>query len=104
MLEQIERPDGWLAEIAGQLGEELVSEMTGEVVVKAATESPTKRPEKLTDDQLVNAVYYRTLGRSPSDAERKRSREHLLSAISTTEGLRELLWALLNTREFQTNH
>ena len=104
MLEQIERPDGWLVEVASQLGEELLSEMTGKVVVQASADRAAKRPEHLVAHELVKTAYYRALGRLPSEAEMKRSSQHLQSATSTTEGLRELLWALLNTREFQTNH
>ncbi len=104
MLEQIERSDGWLVEIASQLGEELISETTGKVIVKASADRPVTRPEQLADSQLVRTAYYRTLGRLPGEADMKRSRQHLQSATSTIEGLRELLWALLNTREFQTNH
>jgi hypothetical protein len=104
MLEQIERPDGWLAEIAGQLGEELISETTGKVIVKALSDRPETRPKQLADRQLVRIAYQRTLGRSPAQAEMKRSMQHLQSASSIVEGVRELLWALLNTREFQTNH
>jgi hypothetical protein len=36
--------------------------------------------------------------------ERARARRHLDEAESLARGLRELLWALLNTKEFVLNH
>jgi hypothetical protein len=54
-------------------------------------------------DALIREAYARTLSRLPSEAELARSREHLATA-GAKEGLRDLLWALLNTQEFLTNH
>ncbi|MEQ8785307.1 MAG: DUF1549 and DUF1553 domain-containing protein [Pirellulaceae bacterium] len=54
-------------------------------------------------DDLIREVYARTLSRQPRDAELARSREHFKST-GAAEGARDLLWALLNTQEFLTNH
>jgi hypothetical protein len=55
-------------------------------------------------DAVVKEAFLRTLGRPPSAAEAKRSAAHLAQAGDRAEGLHDLLWALLNTREFITNH
>jgi hypothetical protein len=61
--------------------------------------------KKATDtDALVKEAFLRTLSRPPTAAEAKRSAAHLDQADNRAEGLQELLWALLNTREFITNH
>jgi hypothetical protein len=60
---------------------------------------------KATDtDALVREAFLRTLSRPPSAAEAKRSAAHIDQAGNRSEGLHDLLWALLNTREFITNH
>jgi hypothetical protein len=73
---------GWLAEIARQ-------EASGTA---------------LPPEQLVTAAWLRTLSRPPTAQERTRALEHLAAAGSTTDGLRDVLWALLNTKEFVLIH
>ncbi len=72
----LERKDGWLQEVR-------------------AADSPAA---------LVREAYLRTLSRPPTPVELSRSSRHLTEAGSLTEGMRDLLWALLNTQEFITNH
>ena len=55
-------------------------------------------------DALVKEAFLRSLSRPPTAAEAKRSAAHLDQAANRAEGLHDLLWALLNTREFVTNH
>ena len=55
-------------------------------------------------DKLVALAYLRTLGRRPTEAEARDSAEHLAGAGEGARGLRDLMWALLNTKEFATNH
>lgn len=50
--------------------------------------------------QLVKTAWLRTVSRPPTAQESSRAIQHLASATSTTDGLRDLLWALLNTKEF----
>lgn len=72
----LDRPGGWLSEIA--------------------TSSENER--------LIEDAFLRTLSRLPDDSERQRSWEFLRESPTRTEGLRDLLWSLLNTQEFVTNH
>lgn len=53
---------------------------------------------------IVQEAYLRTLSRMPTDKELKTASEYLMSSSSTMNGVRDLLWALLNTKEFIINH
>jgi hypothetical protein len=55
-------------------------------------------------DELINAAYLRTQNRAPSADELNQARSHIAETECTIEGLRDLMWALLNTQEFLTNH
>ncbi|NQV26799.1 MAG: DUF1553 domain-containing protein [Rhodopirellula sp.] len=106
MLEWLERSDGWLIETARKLGQTLTLE------TKAVTPDPAKPtesakvqpPEDAVIDSLIHEAYQRSLSRSPSADELARGRSHLKSVDNTIEALRDLMWALLNTQEFLTNH
>ena len=53
---------------------------------------------------LVKQAYLTTLSRYPTDDELTRSLAFVEDAESEMEGLRDVLWALLNTKEFIVNH
>lgn len=53
---------------------------------------------------LVTQTYLRTLSRYPTDEELARSTQYVKGADDTVDGVRDLLWALLNTKEFIVNH
>lgn len=55
-------------------------------------------------DQLVQEAYLRTFSRLPREQEMTVAREHFSSADDPIDGLRDLLWALLNSKEFILNH
>jgi hypothetical protein len=106
MLEWLERSDGWLVETAKKLGQTLTLETKP---VKFASAKPTEPPTSPSPDDsvinnLVHEAYQRSLSRGPTDDELLRGRGHLKSGESTIESLRDLMWALLNTQEFLTNH
>ena len=56
--------------------------------------------------QLVQMAYLRTLNREPTDSEILRSLRHFDESgqPSLARGMRDLLWALLNSKEFILNH
>jgi hypothetical protein len=54
------------------------------------------------DDDALRILYLRTLARRPTDRERDRCREHIRTAAGRNEGFEDILWALLNSTEFQT--
>jgi len=51
-------------------------------------------------EALVREAWLRTLSREPTAEEMSRAVQHIATAESTVEGLRDLLWSLLNTKEF----
>jgi hypothetical protein len=53
---------------------------------------------------VVREAFLRALSRPPTGAEAALARDHLQAAGDDAKGLRDLLWALLNTKEFVTNH
>jgi hypothetical protein len=55
-------------------------------------------------DQLVTEVFLRTVSRRPTEREIAAAREDINAAKDAFIGLRDLLWAMLNTREFIVNH
>ncbi len=55
-------------------------------------------------EQLVEQAYLRTLTRRPTDEEMSDSLAYIEESESVTVGLRDVLWALLNTKEFIVNH
>ncbi len=56
------------------------------------------------NNRLLDELYLLTLSRPPSDAERQRAARYLATARSRAEGFEDLLWSLLNRREFLVNH
>jgi hypothetical protein len=53
---------------------------------------------------LVEELYLRTVSRLPTPQERDAALEYLDSAASVSAGMRQLLWVMLNTKEFILNH
>jgi hypothetical protein len=60
--------------------------------------------EKVAVPQLVEELYLASLGRKPDAVETKSAIESVAQAGNLREGAEDLLWALLNCREFQFNH
>lgn len=70
---------------------------------------PTGRVARLVNEKtptpaLVEELYLASLGRKPDQVEMKASSDAIAQAGNTREGAEDLLWALLNCREFQFNH
>ena len=60
--------------------------------------------EPAAQEAIVREAYLRTLTRRPTEAEAEAARQYLADSTDGAKGLRDLLWALLNTKEFITNH
>jgi Protein of unknown function (DUF1553)/Protein of unknown function (DUF1549) len=70
---------------------------------------PAGRVEKLIKDKvelpaLVEELYLVTLSRPPRADEVTRAKDWIAAAPSPKEGVQDLLWVLLNSREFLFNH
>jgi hypothetical protein len=55
-------------------------------------------------EQFITQAYLRSLSRYPKDDELARSVNYVNTAEDTVGGVRDVLWALLNTKEFIVNH
>jgi len=53
------------------------------------------------NDEAVRVVYLRTLARRPTDREASRLREHIASVKNRAEAFEDILWALINSTEYQ---
>jgi hypothetical protein len=62
-----------------------------------------KRPD-VNIDSLVSEAYLRTLSRTPNPAERNTAEQYVRDAENIPAGMRDILWALVNTKEFIVNH
>lgn len=55
-------------------------------------------------EQIIEGAYLRSLSRLPSDDERVTALAYLNASDDLRTGVRDLLWALINTKEFVINH
>ena len=54
------------------------------------------------NDEALRALYLRVLARRPTDRETARCNAHVRTAATRNEGFEDILWALINSTEFQT--
>ncbi len=54
------------------------------------------------DGDAINQVYLRSLGRSPSDREKRVCLEHIAELGQRGKAFEDILWALINSAEFRT--
>lgn len=57
-----------------------------------------------TDAQIVEALVKAAMDRAPTDTEMKAGSDHIARARDREEASRDLLWALISTREFMAKH
>jgi hypothetical protein len=70
----------------------------------ASAASPDKSLVEEQGAALVRQAYLRTLSRQPDERELSRSLEHLRTSPTLMAGMRDVMWALINTKEFIVNH
>jgi len=63
-----------------------------------------ERIAKVSATEIVRQTYLRTLSRYPTDEELARARKYIDGSTGPINGVRGLLWALVNTKEFIVNH
>jgi hypothetical protein len=71
------------------------------------TESPAVKAEPLPAADaaaLIEEAYLRTVSRFPTGPEQEIAAAYLLDADDPRQGLRDLVWTLINTKEFIVNH
>ena len=72
--------------------------------VKELTPSSESVSKDFSADEVISQAYLRTLSRLPSADERTAASEYLASAAQPADGVKDLVWALINTKEFMLNH
>lgn len=82
--------------ISGGLLNRKVSDSTGRVARLVKEKTPTAK--------AVEELFLCTLSRLPTAAESREAIAEIQAAPSLKEGFEDMLWTLLNTREFQFNH
>jgi hypothetical protein len=60
--------------------------------------------KNLNVDKSITDAFLRTVSRPPTDQEVTEARADIAAAKAPVDGVRDLFWALLNTREFKVNH
>lgn len=61
-------------------------------------------PSNVDAKAIIRQAYLRTLSRYPTDSELDRAARHLGESDDLARGTQDLLWALVNTKEFVVNH
>jgi hypothetical protein len=59
---------------------------------------------KMTDEELVEEAFLSTLSRFPTAEQKADGLKYLKESKNRTEGVTDLIWVLVNTREFILNH
>lgn len=59
---------------------------------------------RIDADAAIEQVFLRTVSRPPSSEEAAMAKQDIASAKTQVDGVRDLLWAMLNTKEFIINH
>jgi hypothetical protein len=116
VFEVLDRKDGWLQQIAGVKSDQIARAETDLRQARKAKDAEKvaeieARIEKLkaaaevsqSPEELITEAYLRTVGRLPNDRELQTAGEYLAEASDTAAGMKDLLWALLNTKEFIVN-
>jgi hypothetical protein len=60
--------------------------------------------EKASPEKAVEELYLAAYARLPTEAERGRTLAYLKKQKDLRQGLEDVVWALLNSREFLFNH
>jgi hypothetical protein len=71
---------------------------------KQETAAPETAPAENTRADVIDILYLQCLGRRPNDQERRLALRYVQQAPDVSEALYDVIWALLNTKEFVTNH
>ncbi|MCH2127092.1 MAG: DUF1549 and DUF1553 domain-containing protein [Pirellulaceae bacterium] len=77
--------------------------------IQAMIKSPDGKLARLLasherEDDVAAELYLQMFGRKPDEQERQVIQEHLARASDPQRGYEDLMWALINTEEFQFNH
>jgi hypothetical protein len=89
-------PDPNLVQALHTLNGEVIAQKLRDAKSRVSRLVAAKQPH----DEIVDELYLSALARLPSDDERQASRELLAEAKSPAEFYQDLLWALMNSKQF----
>lgn len=100
------RKDEGDTKTAAQLAERLATlkQQLARLQPPAPAKPVTPEVARATTREIVTQAYLRTLSRYPNDQERARAEQYLTESEDPLQGLRDVLWALVNSKEFIVNH
>jgi hypothetical protein len=80
--------------------------MTDPVLLKKIEEGRLKHllAAKRTDEEVVEELFLASLSRRPDATEKQAALEHVRAKADRRAGFTDVVWALINTREFILNH
>jgi hypothetical protein len=80
--------------------------MSDPVLLKKLTNGRLSKllAEKRTDGDVIEELFLATLSRPPDEREKSAALTHLKDKKDRNKAFTDMLWALINTREFILNH
>ena len=80
--------------------------MTDPALLRKMTEGRLKKlmDESRANDEIIGDLFLATLCRWPDEKEKEAAQQQIKTAAGRREAFLDLLWALINTREFVLNH
>jgi Protein of unknown function (DUF1549)/Protein of unknown function (DUF1553) len=93
-----------LAEKDRQKYEREIAELDTRIARSRATLAESEKRSTVDFDRAIEEVFLRTVSRPPTNDELAKARADVDAASDKVNGVRDLLWAMLNTREFMVNH
>ncbi len=85
-----------------QIEKQMATMSSSERASVAANASKTLSNQQI--DEFIEEAYLRTLSRFPTEKEQKIAQKAVKDSPSAIDGLSDVLWALINTKEFILNH
>lgn len=64
----------------------------------------TWKEQGLTQEQIIEKIYMRCLSRKPTEEEKQTLVKAIAEAPNADQGIQDVFWAILNSREFIFNH
>lgn len=109
--EQVAELKSRLEQLKSRAEEEQKAKELAEAAAEKKVEKPSQKPKRRVKPvpvarqlDVIREAYLRTVSRPPTQEEIGRARKHVAESEDFVGGMRDVMWALLNTKEFIVNH